>query len=90
MAIVQHFRKPTFFITFTANPKWPEIVENLLPRQQPNDQPDLITRVFFLKVKELIADLRKDLLSPYEGHVYTVKYQKRCLLHIHLLYSNTI
>ena len=85
MAIVRHFGKPTFFITFTANPKWPEIVENLLPGQQPNDRPDLITRVFFLKVKELIADLRNDLFGPYQGHVYTVEYQKRCLPHIHLL-----
>ena len=85
MAIVRHFGKPTFFITFTANPKWPEITEHLLPGQQPNDRPDLITRVFFLKVKELLADLRNDLLGPYQGHVYTVEYQKRCLPHIHLL-----
>jgi hypothetical protein len=85
MAIVRHFRKLTFFITFTANPKWPKIIENLLPRQQLNNRLDLITHVFFLKVKVLITDLRKDLLSPYEGHVYTVKYQKQCLLYIHLL-----
>ena len=31
IAIVRHFGKPTFFITFTANPRWPEIVRNLLP-----------------------------------------------------------
>ena len=87
---MQHFRKLTFFITFTANPKWPKIVENLLPRQQLNNQLDLITHVFFLKVKELIADLRKDLLSPYKGYVYTVKYQKQCLLYIHLLLFITL
>ena len=34
MAIVRYFGKPSFFITFTANPRWPEIVENLMPGQQ--------------------------------------------------------
>ena len=30
MAIVRHFGRPTSFIMFTANPKWKEIVEELL------------------------------------------------------------
>jgi hypothetical protein len=42
MALVYHFGKPALFITFTANPHWPEIVDALLPGQQPTDQPDLI------------------------------------------------
>lgn len=33
MAIVRHFGKPTFFITFTANPHWPEILNNLFHGQ---------------------------------------------------------
>jgi hypothetical protein len=85
MAIVRYFGKPSFFITFTANPRWPEIVDNLLPGQQPTDRPDLICRVFALKVKELLADLKKGLFGPYAGHVYTIEYQKRCLPHMHLL-----
>jgi hypothetical protein len=31
IAIVRYFGKPSFFITFTTNPRWPEIVDNLLP-----------------------------------------------------------
>ena len=31
MALVRYFGKPTFFITFTANPKWVEIVRELHP-----------------------------------------------------------
>jgi hypothetical protein len=50
MAIVRYFGKPTFFITFTANPRWPEITRKLLPSQQPTDQPDLIAYVFRLKI----------------------------------------
>jgi hypothetical protein len=85
MAIVRYFGKPTFFITFTANPRWPEIVTNLLPGQQPPDRPDLIARVFRLKVQELLADVKNGLFGPYAGHVYTIEYQKRGLPHMHLL-----
>jgi hypothetical protein len=85
MAIVRYFGKPTFFITFTANPRWLEIVRELLPGQQPTDRPDLIARVFRLKVQELLADLKNGLFGPYAGHVYTIEYQKRGLPHMHLL-----
>jgi hypothetical protein len=85
MAIVRYFGKPTFFITFTANPRWPEIVKNLFPGQRPNDRPDLIARVFRLKIQELLADLRNGLFGQYAGHVYTIEYQKRGLPHMHLL-----
>ena len=85
MAIVRFFGKPTFFITFTANPRWPEIVRELKPGQQPTDRPDLIARVFRLKVAELLADVKGGIFGPYAGHVYTIEYQKRGLPHMHLL-----
>ncbi len=85
MAIVRHFGKPTFFITFTANPKWPEITHALFPGQQAADRPNLIARVFHLKVRSLLADLRAGVLGEYAGHVYTIEYQKRGLPHMHLL-----
>jgi len=85
MAIVRFFGRPTFFITFTANPRWPEITRNLLPGQTATDRPDLVARVFHLKVQELLADLKRNLFGPYAGHVYTIEYQKRGLPHIHIL-----
>lgn len=85
MAIVRHFGKPDLFITFTANPRWPEIVNNLYTGQQATDRPDLIARVFRLKVKALLAELKNNLFGPYAGHVYTIEYQKRGLPHMHLL-----
>lgn len=33
MAIVRRFGIPHYFITFTCNPKWPEIVNNIPPHQ---------------------------------------------------------
>ena len=41
MSIVSHFGKPDLFITFTCNPKWPEITRELLPNQNAADRPDL-------------------------------------------------
>jgi hypothetical protein len=73
IAIVRHFRKPTFFIIFTANLWWPEIDRELKGRQ-PIDQLDLIAYVFYLKVRELLVDLKNSLFSLYIGHVYIIKY----------------
>ena len=49
--IVAKLSKPDLFLTFTCNPKWPEIVANLLPGQTASDRPDLVARVFKLKLK---------------------------------------
>ena len=48
---------PLFFITFTCNPKWPEITSLLLPGQTASDRPDLTGRVFELKLKALLKRL---------------------------------
>ena len=74
------------FITFTANPAWPEIVENLAPGQSASDRPDLVARVFHLKLNSLIHDImKKNLFGKGIARVYTVEYQKRGLPHAHLI-----
>ena len=60
MAIVRHFGRPTLFITFTANPKWEEILQELLPGQSAVDQPDLVARVFHLKQRQLLHEIKHD------------------------------
>ena len=57
MAIVRSHTKPDLFITMTCNPQWPEITENLAPTQTAQDGPDLVTRVFRLKLCALLDDL---------------------------------
>ena len=37
---------PSFFITMTCNPTWPEIVSALAPGEDAANRPDLHTRVF--------------------------------------------
>jgi len=41
----------------TTNPKWAEIQENLLPGQTAINRPDIVSRVFALKLKQLLHDL---------------------------------
>jgi len=51
MSIVRVFGKPDFFITVTCNPKWPEIQKELREGQSPSDIPDIVSRIFRLKLK---------------------------------------
>ena len=86
MAIVRYFGKPILFITFTSNPNWKEIQDELLLMQAATDRSDLITTVFHLKQKDLLAQIRH---TPVFGRlldcVWTIEYQKRGLPHMHLL-----
>ena len=86
MAFVAKKGKPDLFITFTCNPKWCEITKNLLHGQTANDRPDLVARVFMLKLKALKLDLKnKFCLGVVCGHVDVVEFQKRGLPHCHML-----
>ncbi|GBL82366.1 hypothetical protein AVEN_252523-1 [Araneus ventricosus] len=59
MSIVRDFGKPDLFLTFTCNPKWNEIKDNLFPGQKPHDRPNLVARVFDIMKKELLQDMKK-------------------------------
>jgi hypothetical protein len=51
---------PSLFITFTSNPKWPEIIEAIRdtsPTATSSDRAYIIARVFKLKLDELMHDL---------------------------------
>uniref|UniRef100_A0A0N4Z359 Helitron_like_N domain-containing protein n=1 Tax=Parastrongyloides trichosuri TaxID=131310 RepID=A0A0N4Z359_PARTI len=85
LAVQRHFGKPDLFITFTCNPKWPEIVESLPSGVPSIDRPDIVCRVFCLKLKILINMLRKGLFGVEEYLFYSVEVQKRGLPHAHIL-----
>ena len=58
MAICKHFGFPSLFITFTCNPKWPEIVRFCKERNlKSEDRPDIICRIFKMKLDNLMHDL---------------------------------
>lgn len=86
MAMVRRFGKPSLFITFTCNPNWPEIIRNLQPGNKPMDEPDLIDRIFYLKLKKLIEELKiKEIFGKILAYTYVVEFQKRGLPHAHIL-----
>jgi helitron helicase-like protein len=59
MAIARFFHNVDLFVTMTTNPEWPEIRQQLLPRQTSYDRPDLVARVLKLKLGELLTDILK-------------------------------
>ena len=85
MAIVREFGKPDLFITVTCNPKWPEIKKELLPNQKASDRPDLIARVFKLKLGAITHDLfARGVLGKVIANVHVIEFQKRELpMHIY-------
>jgi hypothetical protein len=86
MAIISHFGKPDLFVTFTCNPKWPEVTRELLPCQTAADRSDLTARVFHMKLQELLKDLcEKQCLEKVAAFVYVIEFQKRGLSHAHIL-----
>jgi hypothetical protein len=77
---------PDLFVTFTTNPNWREIQENLAPGQTYVDRPDLVARVFHLKLKHLMNVLTKgNYFGKTKCHFYVVEFQKRGLPHAHIL-----
>ena len=73
MTIVAKYGKPDIFLIFTVNPKWPEILEYLLPHQSASDRPDLVSCDFHLKLKELLHNLlQEDVLGRVTAYVYTI------------------
>ena len=58
MAIVRAFGKPNLFITFTANAKLQEIQDSLHDGEKSEDRPDIVNRIFFMKLRELMDDIR--------------------------------
>ncbi|XP_062106743.1 uncharacterized protein LOC133818070 [Humulus lupulus] len=62
MAICKWARYPDLFLTFTCNPKWPEINDmiHLIGQKDDNNRVDIICRVFEIKLFQLMHDLKKE------------------------------
>ena len=86
MSYVRKYGHPDLFITTTTNPSWPEIKDNLLPGQDPQDRPDVVARVFRLKVQKLLEMLKSEMVfGKPQAWLYSIEWQKRGLPHCHLL-----
>ncbi|XP_076940361.1 uncharacterized protein LOC143609509 [Bidens hawaiensis] len=88
LAICKVHGIPQYFITFTCNVKWPEIERYMsqFPSLKPQDRPDVIARVFQIKVRSLIRFLKeKKPFGEVAADLYTIEFQKRGLPHCHFL-----
>ncbi|KAI3505740.1 hypothetical protein L1887_27949 [Cichorium endivia] len=88
IAICRVHGNPQYFVTFTCNVGWPEIVRYMADHdiRYSQDRPDIIARVFQIKVMEFIEFLKND--KPFgdiSAYLYTIEFQKRGLPHCHTL-----
>jgi hypothetical protein len=78
MALPMKFGKPDFFITFTCNPRWLEIARSIPVHSHWRHHPDLVARVFMLKLRALLHDIVKDaVFGPVCAYVYRIEWQAR-------------
>ncbi|KIH44087.1 hypothetical protein ANCDUO_25899, partial [Ancylostoma duodenale] len=86
MLYVRTCGRPDLFITFTCNPEWSEIREELLEGQAPSDRHDLIARVFKQKLSKFMDVITKShIYGETRCWLYSVEWQKRGLPHAHIL-----
>ncbi|KAI9200048.1 hypothetical protein LWI28_001878 [Acer negundo] len=78
---------PSLFITITCNSRWPEIMRFVKKRGlKPEDRPDILCRVFKVKLDQLLRDLRKwCIFGRVIGYVCMIEFQKQGLPHAHIL-----
>ncbi|KAI3776977.1 hypothetical protein L1987_46770 [Smallanthus sonchifolius] len=86
MSLCKWYGYPDFFITITCNPKWPEVIRFLKDTMlNPEDRPDILCRLFKVKLDAIIKDLKDNaILGLVQAVVYTVEFQKRGLPHAHI------
>lgn len=77
---------PSLFITFTCNDEWKEIQNALGKHQHAKDRPDIVCRVFRLKLKQMLKEIvKKQIFGKVIGYCYVIEFQKRGRPHAHIL-----
>ena len=84
LAIARQLGKPSFWLTMTTNPLWPEIQSKLLPGQSVYDIPGIVCRAFHGRLEKLKNFARRN----FGGLLYeigVIEFQKRGLPHAHIV-----
>jgi hypothetical protein len=84
LAMARELGKPSFFLTMTTNPNWPEIQSRLLANQDVSDIPAVVCRVFYRRLHALKAFLRQN-FGPILYEISVTEFQKRGLPHAHII-----
>ncbi|XP_074358786.1 uncharacterized protein LOC141698074 [Apium graveolens] len=80
LAICRAIGHPSLFLTMTCNSKWPEIQEilKLLPNVDPVDAPNIVSRVFKLKLDQLLDLIKKkNYFGKCIGVMHVIEFQNR-------------
>jgi hypothetical protein len=78
MALPKKFGKPDIFLTFTCNPKWPEIQAALPRGSHWKNHSEIVERVFMLKWHCMLKDIVDDeIFGPVLAYVYRIEWQAR-------------
>ena len=86
MALPRRFGRPDLFVTMTCNPAWSEITLALPRGSSWQEHPDIVARVFMIKVASLYDDIKnKAIFGPVAAIVYRIEWQARGLPHMHML-----
>jgi len=74
-------RFPDLFITFTCNHKWTELVDFLkVHKLKPEDRPDLVSRIFKIKLNRLINDIKKgNIFGKVRAGIFNLFLLLKCL-----------
>ena len=89
MTICRHYENPDLFITFTCNPKRPEISRafTIIPGQRPKDIPDIISKIFKMKLDNILSVIKSsEIFGTIITDLYVVEFQKRGLPHCYFLF----
>ncbi|XP_074381036.1 uncharacterized protein LOC141721793 [Apium graveolens] len=84
LAVCRYIGHPDIFLTMTSNSLWDEIQKMMeyVPGSIAPNCPDIISRVFRLKLDQLMLDIKdKKHFGVCIGVMYVVKFQKRGLSH---------
>ena len=88
LAIVRKKGNPHLVITMTCNPNHPQILRDLPHGSMPGNCPDIVLRVFYQQVHQLLYMLYEKKIPGWEGIkgiINVIEFQKRGLPHVHVL-----
>jgi hypothetical protein len=73
MTDVKIYGRPDLFITFTCNPKWEEVQEELMTGQTHSDRHDLLAREFKQKLIKLMNIITKSHVFRCTRWMYSIE-----------------
>ena len=79
--------RPAWFITPNCDPRWPEIVELLLPGQTAADRPGAVVRVFHGRLTQMTTYLRTVFAGNCQYVIRVIEYQLRGVPRAHVVIS---